>query len=364
MIQVGLDIGSKTVKVVGLKTSWGQTRLIGLGSATIPAGSVTKTEIQQTPLLADAIRKACAGAAPYALKPRRIVSALPASTVFTKLLDVPIMHPKELTQTIPYEAGLAFPMPIESLYLDWLMIPHHPSRLARGKPVRLASNASRPSEPTMEVLVIGVPRTLVDSYVAFTHSLGFELAALEIKPLANLRAIEQAADQARPAILVDIGATESSLAVIDRGVMRSLSTVNFGADLLKIVAPGPTPLGSPVLAKQPASKTTKSRPQATQRSSRPTNGLILNRLTPLIEEIDHLSKYYEHRLPEAGQIRWLRLTGGGAATPGIGQFLEEKTGLTTDIASPLVHLVPSTLALKEALAYTTAIGLALRKESL
>jgi len=125
------------------------------------------------------------------------------------ILDLPKMKPSQLEGAIGREAKRAMAVPVEELYLSHQVIGE------RGD--------------MQQVYVLGAPRDLVDAHVSAFQMAGIRLKAMDLKPFALVRAVNQ-----RNAVIADLE-NESFHVIVVRdaipNVMRGAVLHNEGLDL-------------------------------------------------------------------------------------------------------------------------------------
>lgn len=295
---LGLDIGYKTLKVMQLSGDKPGAKLIGVSEIAIAPKSLAKDGIKEKNKIAQAILEAMRNAKPHAITARKVSSALPESLVFTKSVDLPAMTTEEINKNIPYQAGEFFPVPINEMYMDWQVV---------GK---LANSNST------DVLVVAAPKHIIDSFAETIQMAGLELASLETKPVADVRALVRPND-AGPYILLDVGAKTSSLSCYDQNTIKLTSTISAGGDDLA------TDFGP--------------------------------NLKNIANEITHFVKYYQNRIGQATIFHKIILAGGGANTQGFAETLGKTLRTKTEIVWPVIKT--KTYNPK----YATVIGLAMKR---
>ena len=208
----GLDIGYQTMKLVQVKGSGKNARLVGAIEMPIMTDSLSKDGIQNKEKLAETIRQAMAAAKPHPITAKIVASALPESLVFTKSIEVPKMSVKELDKNIPYQATEFFPIPTEETYMDWQVV---------GQ-----------KDNNMEVLVVAAPKVLVKAMVNVVELASLELMGLETKPISLIRALINPQDK-ETYLILDIGAKTTSLVCYDQQAIKLTSTVAIGGNHLQ-----------------------------------------------------------------------------------------------------------------------------------
>ena len=125
------------------------------------------------------------------------------------ILDLSKMKPSQLEGAIGREAKRVMPVPVEELYLSHQIIGE------RGD--------------MQQVYVLGAPRDLVDAHVSAFQMAGIRLKAMDLKPFALVRAVNQ-----RNAVIADLE-NESFHVIVVRdaipNVMRGAVLHNEGLDL-------------------------------------------------------------------------------------------------------------------------------------
>ena len=114
---LGIDFDSRSVKVVELKNENGRPRLVTYGyfDQEVDKISVNKEEQESHFESARLIKQVC-----YQAKTttNKVVSALPAFSVFSSILNLPAMSKKELSSAVEWEAKKVIPLPIEDMILE------------------------------------------------------------------------------------------------------------------------------------------------------------------------------------------------------------------------------------------------------
>src|SRR5688572_13879190 len=99
---VGIDFGNHSVKAVELKgTSTGTPSLENFGSQRTPHGVINSEDDVHQKQLADALKTLFANAK---IANKKVVVALPESSVFTRFLEFPGVKDEELDNAVYYQA--------------------------------------------------------------------------------------------------------------------------------------------------------------------------------------------------------------------------------------------------------------------
>ena len=332
----GLDIGYSSVKAVELKKNGKYFSLIGYGETAIPENSIKKNSIANKAEIIKAIKQTVSNTKPHKILLNDVCSAIPSSQIFTKILKLPQMKLQELEKAVYYEVADFFPIPINEMNIDWHVM-----------------NNSDPANKEMSVLVIGTSKTLVNDYMEIFAASGLSLNALESKPIANARAINSSSKNGS-SVLVDIGAEATSISFLDNDAIE-MSTV--------------VPVGSLAITRELAKSMKISIDKAenlkkTHKFDLEKTEAITKNLAPIIQEIKDSIRYFEVRIERNGKINNIFLCGGGSQLYHLDKYIEKELKIATKLANPWekIKFRPSEApSPKDALKYTTAIGLAMRE---
>jgi len=318
----GLDIGYETLKLVELKRRRSGIFLVGSVEVPLTERILEKDTFKNKATTASLIKNACRKALPSAIKAKRIVSALPETFVFSKTIQMPKMTENEYEKSIPIEAAQFLPIPIEEVYIDHQVLITHPE------------------DAMADILIVASPRKLVDDYVEMTKMAGFELAALETKPIAVGRAISNSVSL-DGSLIVEIGTEISRISIWDSNSVRLTTTVATGKNQIieNLQAIGHSEKTDKIVIKE---------------SEFPD---LSRTLLNISDEIINAIKYHQNRDYKPKPVKKILLCGSGAKILGIDNYIAKETKIATEIVKP-------NLKGKENLGtdFITAFGLALRNE--
>jgi type IV pilus assembly protein PilM len=278
---------------------------------------------------------------------KRTVSALPISSVFSSILNVPSGNEKEIKEAVELQAKKLVPLPLEEVSLDTKII----DKVEKGKV---------DGKPSTRVLVTAAPKTLVNKYVEIFKQAGLDLVSLETEAFAEIRSL---IGKDRSTIMViDIGSLRTNILVVEGGIpfiTRSIAT--GGASITATIA---RTLGIPMEQAESMKRDIKS-----MQAFAPTGDLtpILSVLVkPILDEIRYSFNLYQGQ--ETGgppkRIEKIILTGGSALLPRLPEFLTQQMNVNTYLGNPWARVVypPDLRPLLEELGprFAVTIGCAMR----
>ena len=349
----GLDVSELSLKIIKLKKRGGFFEPASFGEARIDPGLIKKGEVADEDSLAAVIKKALAGVKGEKLGTRRVVASLPEEKAFLQVIQMPKMPKERIKKAVFFEAENYIPMPIGEVYLDSQIIPAPEGGLDH-----------------FDVLIAGVPKKTVNSYVSCFKKAGLVVEALEVESQAVSRALVKGGFSPSPLLLVDIGATRTSLIIFSGHSLRFTSSVAFSSESLTAAI-----ARSLKVTREKAEELKIRHGVAGGRSG--TAKKISGATAPLLAEFagqigKYLNYYQTHsgheHLPSDSEGAAVKvvLCGGGANFKGLADFLSSELLLAVELGNPWVNILPAPLkkvpriSFKKSLGYATALGLALR----
>ena len=339
---LGVDLGTASIKVVELGNQGGQARLETYGFAELPAEDVKFNTHDKLERTAQALNDICTRAH---VGSRKAVAALPTFAVFTSLLNLPLMNEREVGQALTYEAKKIVPLPLEDMILDWKVLP-------------MATPAVAPhrTEKTMRVLLTAAPKNLVKQYLDIFRLAKMEILSLETEAFALGRAL--LGQEPSVAILVDVGALTTDVAVVDNHIPVLNRSIDVGGvTVTKAIAQ------SLNIDYRRAEQFKRDVGLTLQASAGGVPKIIEQTLGPIVNEVKYAISLYQAE--SSKPIEKLVLTGGSAFLPQFVAYLQSIFQLKVVIGDPWAA-VSCPVDLKGVLEeigprFATAIGLALRE---
>jgi len=335
---IGIDIGFDKIKLIGLEKQSSGFRLIGMSTAAIPPNSWSTDEIKNIPEIAKVIQGAMHSAKPHAISFNRVVPALPESVIFSGAFTVPIMPEAELKKAIPFEAAEKLSINLDDYLLDFettgsacqLNSVLQDPKKEEGKPK--PKQPATTDTPALLVFAVAAKKTLVNSVIELCHSAHLDPVGLDIKPGAVVRSVVNTNDK-EARLVVDLGVSAIGTFVAEGSALRLISTVPIGFRALQ---------ENKLLNEIPTG--------------------MREKLSPIFDEIVHLTKFFENRVCAGTKIHEIILIGGGSNLPGVDQLFEQETGFKTTIGNPFSRIDTHRFPVPENISRTfaDAVGLAMR----
>jgi len=346
----GLDINDLSLKIVKLKKKHKGFVLDSFSEVDITPGIIEDGVVKDETALVKIIKYALSTIKGKRLNTKYVVASLPEEKSFLQVIQMPKMNEEELRLAVPFEAENYIPLPIEEVYLDFQVI----------SPIKDYLNH-------FEVLIVAMPKKVVDSYVSCIKKAGLIPIALEVESEAIVRALIKKETNLSPLILIDLGEDNTDFIV-------------FSGNSIRFTCSIPTASRSLTQAISESLKVNFNKAEKLKMDYGlvgKKNNIIAQRvsqiITPILEDIvrqikkyisfyrDHSS--YEYLLPN-GKIEKILLCGGGAELKGLIDFMSKHLDIPVEIGDPFVNLLlrkKESIIKKDKTSFTTAIGLALRE---
>jgi len=317
---LGIDIGTNSIKVVQLERDRGKAKLVdyAIFEATDHLERVN-TALQTSALklydqeIADYL-KLIIGKSRFIAK--EVIASLPPFAVFSTVIDVPPMPPKELEQTLLFKAKQYVPLPMETVTIDW---------------VKVGEKTAGDGTSLQQIFLVSLPNDQVQKYKRIFQLAGLNLTALEVEGFSLARALTRGDDE--PVLIVDIGARSSTFLVARNGLLKSMGQSDFaGGSLTQSLASG---LGINVRRAEDLKKQ-KGLTGLGYAPEEELSTLLLPLLDVIISEVKRVKEGYESSYQQA--VKKVILTGGGANLPGIEKYFSDQLGAVIVKANPFSQM--------------------------
>ncbi|MBU1164073.1 pilus assembly protein PilM [Patescibacteria group bacterium] len=334
----GLDISDFAIRLVNLRKTRSSVSIESFNELKVPAGYIVDGEIKDEENVTKLLNKLLLTAQGKKLLKTEVVSVLPETKTFIKIITVKKTEKKELPKAIKLELKKHIPINIEEIYLDWQVISEN--------------------EKTMNVLAGIAPKVIVDSYLNILRKVNLIPLVLEIEAAAISRALIAGDDKAK--IIIDIGAARTGLIVyVHNTIVLTVSLPISGEKVTQEISQTLN------IDYQKAEKAKYVCGLDKTRCKGALRKILFNSMDNLVFEIDKAVEFYTTHFPQSEKISQIYLCGGGAYLKKIDKYLSHRIKMEVITGDPLRTIKKDKLKeikfpVNRSLSYTTAIGLALR----
>jgi type IV pilus assembly protein PilM len=341
---VGLDIGSHSVKVVGMKMTSKGPLLSFLEAKTIP------TDLKESPDPVTQILIAIWSGA--GLKETKVNLAFSGEGVFFKRIALPSMPMKELQEAVRWEMKGSLPYPIESARIEFRVLREF---------VQEGVNKS-------DIMAAVCPKDLIDRTISVVQQAGLKPTRLTVVPQALstvLRFSDQIGDGGTIAV-ADLGARKTGIYFFKGGTLQfSREATPAGTDITQAILEG---LGFDGDQGFERAEEIKREWGIVTETKTPERAKISFLMRPVLErlasEIKRSLDYFQNQF-HGEPVDRLLLTGGGAHLKNISTYLAESLRLPVETFNPLKEIGAKenqnavSVLDHDSSAYSVAVGLAL-----
>lgn len=345
----GLDIGHGSLKVMQLgdiaQPSSGKRhrpRVVGYGFCTFDKAAQEDGVVVKPEVIAAAAKQLFDKNLIGEITTRRVAIAIPTYRTFTRSLQLPNLSSKQLAAAVELEAEQYISMPLSEIYLDYEII--------------------KQSADTIELFMVAVPKTIVDSYLELAELLGLETVLIEPTLSSSGRLLFAGQEtEDLPTVIIDFGSLSSDISIFDKHMLVA-GTVqgggeNFTNSIQKKLQVTPAEAG---LIKTRYGLSLSKKQAEILEALEPT-------LLQIVKEIRRMMRYYEERYGAERAIGQIITLGGGANMPGLSEYLTQSLRLPVRHSNPWQYftykgLQPPSDADKPMYATVAGLSLAPSKE--
>lgn len=353
---LGIDIGQCALKAIVLEQGREGVAVRHAARVLTPPGAVQKGVLVRKREVAAQIRQIVRQAdAPLA----SASLAIPTDQVFVRWIDLPRMDEDALQAATPFEARKYLPYSIEKA--EVVIVPSG------------SSDGDR-----MRALLAAAPRDVVRSRAETLEMAGLEVAAIEIEPLAFIRALHtvgagrNALWQGQPIVHVHLGEEASGMCVVQDMNLRFVHAISWGSSRLTQMLATALECSPEEAQALKESEDASIDPEGVfswgQEGARQATEALVPEFERLRREIQRLLNYYRSLFPERsyeGILDRLILSGGTANLKGLNRFFSQMFQAEVTVRNPFQsfasHLVSGSFAAiaGHSTSFVVAVGLAL-----
>ena len=349
---IGLDVSETSLKAVSLKqVEGGLLGLEAFGKDYLPPGAIVEGEIKDIASVLKTLKSILEKKENGFPKVKYVIASLPEEKTFSRVLEMPsALKEKEMAEALRWETESNLPLSLDEVYYDYSILNRN---IAAGH---------------HDVMVNAISKKIVDSYVNFFKSNGWQPLALELETVSVHRALFNKQSLAKEAVLVmDIGATKTRFMIVAEGIIRFTSSNSLAGSRFSQTLSEHFPVNmkeAEFMKRMVGLDKNQEKGQELLEALKPALLLLKEQIQNYIGFFEsHPSKEKLHE--NAQKISKIILIGGGAGLWGLGDWLSQEISLPVLTGNPLSkiknsHSAKIKMSLEDSLSYATAIGLALR----
>jgi type IV pilus assembly protein PilM len=214
----GLDIGSHSIKLIGLKMTSKGPFLTHLGIRDIPLGHDEDRVGYLSGILKDLLKE-------VGIKSGKVRMTVSGSGVNIKRISIPDMPKAELREAVRWEIKGSLPFPVETAQIDF----HILGEVIEDKIKKL------------DLMVVSCPSHLIDQTFSIARGAGLEPIHLDVAPFALWDAFLTWGQpkEGEEVALIDLGADKTGVHLFKGGILQfSREVTPAGADITRAIIDG------------------------------------------------------------------------------------------------------------------------------
>lgn len=199
---IGLDIGSKTIKVAEVKFTKKGKVLKKFGVTDVPYGSIEDGNIKDADALSEVIHDLIKT---NKIKEQNVAVSIGGYSVIVKTINIPTMTEEQLHETIHFEAEQYIPFDIADVNLDFQVL-----------------GESESDSNKMGVLLVAAKKDLIEDYTNLIENSGLNPCIIDVDIFALQNIYEHAYLDVLESVsedkctgLIDVGASKASLNILE-----------------------------------------------------------------------------------------------------------------------------------------------------
>ena len=340
---IGLDIGADSIKATELVAGKDNFKLATFGMIHLPQGTIHQGTILNPADVTSALKELKKTSK---FNTTNVAFGISGANIIVKNIVVSYMSKEELDNQIYWEAEQFIPMDINEVNLDYSIL---------GNP--------RPEDGQMDVVLAAAKKDFVNTYIEVISEAGFnpQVADVAAFALENMYNANYPVHPDKAVILVDVGAQQINIAVIDGGINVFTRDIDLGSSLFT------EEIRNQLGVSFEEAENLKIGGKNQQEVPVEVQDIIASVSQTFASEIQRSLDFY---LASASNnpISNIYLAGGGALTLGLPQIIQERTGFAVELVNPFARIEYSerqfpaeTMATIGPIA-ALSVGLAVRRE--
>lgn len=361
---IGVDLGSRYIKVAEVKLQGRQPVVTALGIAETPEGAVDHMGVHDPKAVGAVLKQLMASSG--CTSGDVVLSLAGQGSVLVRTLEVPTMNDGELKQHMDWEITRNIPFSESTVVSDYKAFP-----------------PDQPGAQNMDVVMAIAPQSVVDMMVDLVKASGKKAGAFDVEPLGLARCLKVGYDSelaGKTVCVVEVGHKTTAINIYKDGRLLMPRQVPVGGEMITRALADGLSLGLdeaeqvkctrariPASASQPASSTATQaftaynpfadtappayNPFAPEDSAAPVPApspasqvpaedpevlRVYSAMAPIIEELmQEVRRSVDYFRSKGGDVDDILLTGGGCKLKGLDSYLAGILGVNVRLMDPL-----------------------------
>jgi type IV pilus assembly protein PilM len=305
---IGLDIGSRSIKVAEILETKSGTTLKNFGSIDIAHGAIEEGAINDPGAVSESLQQLLKS---NGIKETNAAVSIGGYSVIVKKIIVQSMAEEQLQETIHFEAEQYIPFDISDVNLDFQI---------------LGESESNPNQ--MNVILVAAKKEMVDDYINLVNLAGLNPCIIDVEAFALQNSFEANYDiQDENIALIDIGASKTSLNILKNTASVFMRDVSLGCGQIN------QKIMSLIECSFEQAEKLKFGNQSDSLSADDLKGIVSSVVADWCTEIRRALDFFYSTYPE-DQIKRIILSGGGANIAEFRELLASEASAEVETINP------------------------------
>lgn len=336
--QLGIDIGSRSIKLIEISEEKGVRTLMAAGSMPTPPKSTTtvNSDSDATSYIIKQLVKDTGA------RSDQVTIALPEAQVFTRVIEVPQLSSRELNSAIQWEAEQYIPLPLDQVNVDFTVL----------------QDAKASGTGKMQVLLVAAPKALIERYMTIIELSDLIPIAAETEIIATSRAIHASVANLKNYMIVSVGAQTTDISILHNGILMFTRSISAGGEAL-------TRALIQSLDFNPAQAEEYKKTYGLNKDV--LEGKLVISMEPImasiVNEMKRAIAFFGERYANE-RIDAVIVSGGSSKLPGIVSYIAQLVNIETQLANPWIGIQKEArfaVLDAEGPTFTVAVGLSIRR---
>ncbi len=338
-VRVGIDLQQASIAGAQVKGARQNNMLTNVAVRALPEGLVFEGEVVDIDGLAAELKSFWKDSG---FTGKKFSLGVANQKIVVRTMEFPIMDEKELRAAIEFQAQEAIPIPMEDAILDFEVLSTEPSPDGGGK---------------QKVLVVAAQRDMITMFTHAAQKAGLGIDGIDLQAFALVRSMAPAVplvDQGAPGgdaiAMVNIGTGITNLVVALNGAPQFTRIVNIGCDgmVQDLMNNRGIDYGEADMLRLNVGVTGSDAPVADleQTTVQEVHDVLDASCEAFADEIRRSIDFY-HSQEQGGHIATLLVSGEGALTRNMCEYLGAALHLPVTVGDPLQHVPDNKTKLPE-----------------
>lgn len=306
---VGVDIGTRSIKLVQLKQAKGGYQLVNLGVGQLPSDAIVDHAIMDSAAVAQCIRSLVES---HLVQTKNVATSVSGHSVIIRNILMQMMTDEEVEASIEWEAEQYIPFEISDVNMDYQILGPDPNDSSQ-----------------LKVLLVAAKKEFIDEYLAVFNECGLNPVVMDIDCFALENAFQTNYEQEEEIVgLVDVGASSMNINILDQGRSVFTRDIQVGGNMFN------EEIQKRLGITADEAETVKLGGNVEDIQVEVVSEIMEDATDQLAQEIQRSLDFFAATSSDQ-KVDRVFLSGGVAKTPGLLEALQEKLGTPVEIMNPL-----------------------------